>query len=91
MDLRWAGGGVQIKPRGRRDIGRSADGTGDVERLTTGSTTAVPFALSRDGVLVFDETSSETRDDLHALTMNAWSPPAPLLQTQFDEEARLPS
>ena len=35
---------------------------------------------------MFGETSPETRDDLHALSIDAGSSPAPLLQTRFDEE-----
>ena len=35
---------------------------------------------------MFGETSPETRDDLHALSIDAGSSPAPLLQTRLDEE-----
>ncbi len=65
---------------------RRADGTGDVERLTTGPI-AQPFFISRDGtVLVFGETDADTRDDLYTLAMDEGSSPALLLQTEFDEE-----
>ena len=86
----WTSDGQMVAFRSTREGGgifaRRADGTGNVERLTTGSADALPFAVSRDGALVFGNTSSETRDDLHVVPVDAGSSPAPLLQTQFDEE-----
>ena len=86
----WTAEGQVVVFRSTREGGgifaRRADGTGEVERLTTGSTNALPFAVSRDGVLVFGEIASETRDDLHTLPLDAGSSPVPLLQTEFDED-----
>ena len=86
----WTSDGQVVAFRSVREgpgiFARRADGAGDVERLTMGTINAAPWAVSGDDVLVFGETSSETRDDLYTVPMDAASSPAPLLRTQFDEE-----
>ena len=86
----WTADGEMVVFRSAREGGgifdRRADGTGSVQPLLTGSPSAVPFDLSQDGMLLFGDIAPGTRDDLNALSMDAGSSPAPLLQTQFDEE-----
>jgi Tol biopolymer transport system component len=87
----WSADGETVVFRSVREGGgifrRRADGTGDVEPLITGSPTAAPFSLSRDGtVLVFGETATDTRDDMYTLSLESGSSPVLLLQTEFDEE-----
>jgi Tol biopolymer transport system component len=85
----WSEDGASVVFGSDREGGgifrRAADGTGQVEQLTTG--TAVPFSYSQDGtILIFGTTEPGTRDDLHVLSIGSDEPPEPLLQTQFDEE-----
>ncbi|MDA2939026.1 DUF3883 domain-containing protein [Acidobacteria bacterium AH-259-A15] len=65
---------------------KAADGTGQVERLTTSPNSQYPYSFSSDGKrLVFVENSPETSRDLHLLSMDGEPISEPLLQTQFYE------
>ncbi|MDA2937576.1 protein kinase, partial [Acidobacteria bacterium AH-259-A15] len=60
---------------------KAADGTGQVERLTTSPNRHLPYSFSPDGKrLVFYE-----RWDLHVLSMEGEPTSQPLFQTQFAE------
>ena len=65
---------------------KAADGTGQVERLTTSLNPQEPYSFSPDGQrLVFMELNPETSWDLAVLSMESGSSSKPLLQTQFNE------
>ena len=65
---------------------KAADGTGQVERLTTSASPQIPEAFSPDGMrLVFREGSPQW--DLYVLSMEGELTVKPLLQTAFNETA----
>ena len=66
---------------------RAADGTGEVERLTTSPNYQSTNAFSPNGEwLVFAELNPETSWDLRVLSMEGERTSEPLLQTQFQED-----
>ncbi|MDA2924124.1 hypothetical protein MYX65_05620, partial [Acidobacteria bacterium AH-259-L09] len=88
----WTLDGLRVVFRSTRDGGASnlfwkaADGTGQVERLTTSPNYQDPDSWSRDGKgLVFYEANSETSGDINVLSMEGEPISKPLLQTQFAE------
>ena len=67
---------------------RNADGTGEIERLTSADHTQTPTSFSPDGgsLLVNDANGSGTSEqDISLLTMDGKRPIAPLIKTSFDE------
>jgi len=63
-----------------------ADGTGAVERLTESSNPQLTSGISPDGALVvFDETTPTTGDDVMELRLDGSRQVVPLVQTPFDE------
>ena len=88
----WTPDGLRVLFTSSRDGAQSnlfwkaADGTGQVERLTTSPNFQIPGSFSPDGKrLVFSEVTPETSMDLHVLSMEGEPTAQPLLQTQFDE------
>ena len=66
---------------------KSADGTGEVEGLTTSPNDQVPHFWSLDGkTLVFEEQRPETVQDLYVLSMEGERSSRPLIQTEFTED-----
>jgi serine/threonine-protein kinase len=64
----------------------SADGTGDVERLTDSPNPQFPAAVTPDGTqVVFTELSSTTGQDVMALRLDGRHQVVPVVQTAFDE------
>ncbi|MDA2935056.1 serine/threonine-protein kinase [Acidobacteria bacterium AH-259-D05] len=87
----WTPDGLQVVFASRRDGGqfnlfwKAADGTGQVERLTTSPNRQSPYFFSPDGKsLVFQE-EVEGSWDLHVLSMEGEPTVQPLLQTEFTE------
>ena len=65
---------------------KAADGTGEAERLTTGTTVQVPSSWSPDGESqVLYEAHPETGGDIAVLSMDGDGTTEPLLQTEFVE------
>jgi Tol biopolymer transport system component len=85
----WSPDGQRLAfAMGGTDIGlRSADGTGEVERLHSSATYASPSSWSGDGrLLVFVEGHPVTADDIWVRDLsNAKQPPRPFLQTPASE------
>jgi len=66
---------------------KAADGTGQVERLTTGVNIQAPESFSPDGTrLVYREDAEVLNSDLHVLSMDGEISSQPLLVTEFDED-----
>ena len=67
---------------------KSSDGTGDVERLTTGPSLHHALAISPDGTLVFEEQRvSDGTWDLVVLELDGEHETKPLLDSPFSERA----
>jgi len=88
----WTPDGQRVVFSSTRDGGfenlywRAADGTGQVERLTTSPTSQTPYSFSPDGKqLVFTERHPPTGLDLYVLSMEGEFTAEPLLQTPFHE------
>ena len=88
----WTPDGRRVVFASRRDGGqfnlfwRAADGTGEVERLTTSPDAQFPESFSLDGKqLVFSQWNPETGGDIHSLSMGDEPASMPLLQTPFGE------
>jgi serine/threonine-protein kinase len=65
---------------------KSADGSGATERLTTSEQAQWRTSWSPDGqFLVFDATSSDTRDDIWVMSLDGEREPQLFLQTEFNE------
>ncbi len=65
---------------------KAADGTGQVERLTTSPNRQAPSSFSPDGKsLAFTERNPKTGTDIHVLSMEGERTSRPLLETPFDE------
>ena len=92
-DLRpvWTPDGQQVIFASRREgaaqlFAKSADGTGDVERLTHSETELVRHSISPDGrLLVVEERSSDTGTNLALLSLEGDAEMQPLLRTEFTE------
>ena len=90
---RWTPDGKRIIFTSNRDgawglFSRMADGTGQVERLTTSAGSDIPAAMSfaPDGRLVFSETRAATRsNDIGVLSMDDEHRVEWLLATEFNE------
>jgi len=65
---------------------RAADGTGDIERLTTSPNQQYPGAWSKDGqTLVFGQLNSDTGYDILAGSVDALDQPVAVVQTKETE------
>jgi serine/threonine-protein kinase len=65
---------------------QAADGTGQVERLTTADHSQTAMSFSPDSAsLLVRENNSATNDDISLLSMSGKRPIAPLIQTPFIE------
>ena len=89
----WTPDGLRVVFTSTRDGGninlfwKAADGTGQVERLTTSANFQIPSFFSPDGKsLVFSELNPETGWDLAVLSMEGDPTAKPLLQTPFRED-----
>ena len=89
----WTVDGRRVVFASTRDGGeanlfwRAADGTGEVERLTTSPNYQTEHAFSPNGKwLVFSQVNPETSWDLRVLSMEGERTSEPLLQTQFQED-----
>jgi len=65
---------------------KAADGTGEVERLTTSPNDHRAHFWVDGKTLVFEEADPETRQDLRILSMEGEPTSRPLLKTQFTED-----
>ncbi|MDA2927349.1 protein kinase [Acidobacteria bacterium AH-259-G07] len=86
----WTPDGQRVVFASARDGGglfwKSADGTGQVERLSTSPNRQIPWSFSPDGKrLVVGELNPETESDIHMLSMEGKPTSKPLLQTPFYE------
>ncbi|MDA2928037.1 hypothetical protein MYX78_12555, partial [Acidobacteria bacterium AH-259-G07] len=87
----WTPDGLRVMFRSNREVGqglfwKAADGTGQVERLTTSLNFQYPHSFAPDGKrLVFVEWNPETSYDIHMLSTEGEPAAKPLLQTQFNE------
>ena len=64
-----------------------ADGSGNVERLTTSENTQIPFSWSPDGRFVaFVERDPNTRHDVWVVSLEEERTAEPLIQTPFSED-----
>ena len=65
---------------------KAADGTGDVERLTTNAAGQFPYSWSADGqTLVFEQLAADTLNDLYTLSLDGEPTAEVLLQTAARE------
>ena len=64
---------------------RRADGTDEVERLTTSAADQRPSGFTPDGLLLFAQVDSATGSDVWSMAMEAGATPVPLMQEAFSE------
>ena len=87
----WTPDGKRITYRGyragfRNIFWKTADGTGDEERLTTGENAQIPTSWSPDGKwLAFYDKSPTTGNDIWMLRLDGERKQEPFLQTPFNE------
>ncbi len=62
-----------------------ADGTGEVEQLTTNLERQIPLSWSLDGVLAYQQTTGGVDGDIWVLPLDGEHEPRPFLATQFFE------
>ena len=86
----WTPDGEHVVFRSSRDgpfnlYRRRADGTDEVERLTTSPTNQRPSGFTPDGSLLFAQVDSSTGSDLWSMSMEPGAAPVPLMQEAFSE------